>query len=489
MLRSLLPRLGDFLFVCVFSGCMLIGQRMLNVDGDLGRHLTLGTYIIESRNIPVRDVLSFSMTAQSRPPYEWLAQAAFAIANLMLGLDGVVLLTAAIIAAASVMVYLDARERSGAALVSLGLASWAAAASSLHWLTRPHIFSFLFLALWLRLLERLRLGQPRSGWQLALVMLAWANSHGAFIVGFLAWTAYFAGWVVERQRHKGSPEIGPRLLLVGVTSLAASMITPAPWQNWAAVLRNRSDYVLSRTAETLPVDFSTLSSWPFLGLLVLGLLLALLNRKRIAPAHAFLLMGSSAAGVAMARNIPLFCIAAAPVLATWAWQVLEQRARFTQLDRRISQMDSGLRRSVWPPLAILVAVALLINNTATTERSFFDFNPTIFPVHAADWVERHPLKGNVLNDLNWGGYLLYRLWPSQRVFIDSQTDFYGEAFIRQYAALVEGDAGWEARLKENGVTWVVLPPLVPLAHELRLEPGWRVAFEDSTAVIFVREDT
>ena len=219
---------------------------MLNVDSDLGRHLTLGRYMLDSRHVPTRDILSFTRAGEPRPPYEWLSQVAFAVAERAIGLDGVVLLTAAIIASAFLVVFIDARERGGGALVALGLTIWAAAASSLHWLTRPHVFSFLFLAIWLLLLDRLRRGDRRTVWQLPLVMLLWANFHGGFVFGFVAWFAYALGWMIQRSRASPRAGDGGDLILVGATSLVASILTPALGGNWSAVLGNSSPYVLSQ---------------------------------------------------------------------------------------------------------------------------------------------------------------------------------------------------------------------------------------------------
>jgi len=487
MHRRLLPRLGDFLFVCLFAGCLLVGQRMLNIDSDLGRHLVLGTYMIESRSIPVRDVLSFTMRGEPRPPYEWLAQVLFAVAHRLLGLDGVVLLTSFVIGCAFLLLYVDARERSGAPLVALVLTVWAAAASSLHWLTRPHVFSFLCLVLWLRLLDRLRLGQKETVWQLPLLMLVWANLHGGFIVGFLAWAAYVAGWALERWRRSAPPEVGFRLLLVGVTSLAASVVTPDLWSNWAAVLRNSSAYVLARTTETMPVDFAAVSSWPFLGLLALGLLLAFPNRRSITPAHGFLLLGLGVLGVAMARNIPFLSIGAVPILGIWSRQLLGGQSRLAQLERTTSRIESGLRALIWPPLAVSLAAIFLAVHSLTGQQSVYTFEPAIFPVLAANWMETHPIEGEMFNEIDWGGYLLYRMWPERRVFIDSQSDFYGEQYARDYAAVVGAADGWEEQLSRHGISWVVISPGAPLAERLRLDTGWQAAYQDSTAVIFVRK--
>ncbi|MFH1186473.1 MAG: hypothetical protein V1755_15795 [Chloroflexota bacterium] len=486
MHRRLLPRLGDFLFVCVFAGCMLLGQRMLNIDSDLGRHLVLGTHMIESLSIPVRDVLSFTMPGDPRPPYEWLAQIVFAATHRLLGIDGVILLTSSVIASAFLLAFLDGRERSGSPLIALVLAVWAAAASSLHWLTRPHVFSFLFLVIWLRLLERLRLGHRQTAWQLPLVMLVWANSHGAFVIGFLTWSAYVAGWALERRRQSTPPEVGGRLVLAGASALVASIVTPDLWNNWIAVFRNNSTYVLGRTAETMPVDFATPGSWPFVGLLVIGLLLALVNRRNITPAHGFLLLGLAALGVGMARNIPLFSLGAAPVLAAWSRHAVRHQPRITRLEQAISSIEAGLRGFIWPPLAVLIATAVIGYHVLTTHRSTYGYEPSLFPVQAADWLQHHPIEGNMFNEINWGGYLLYRLWPEQRVFIDSQSDFYGEEFTRRYEEAVLARGDWQAYLGAHDVKWAVIPASSALSVALAADHAYQRVYHDQTASIYAR---
>src|SRR5512142_1724298 len=119
MQRYGLPRLHDLLFIVVFVGGFVLGARMLNTDSDLGRHLTLGGYILQSGHVPTQDILSYTKAGASRPPYEWLSQVLFAAAYRLMDLDGVVLLTSVVIAAAFSLVFLDAVHRSGAPLLSL----------------------------------------------------------------------------------------------------------------------------------------------------------------------------------------------------------------------------------------------------------------------------------------------------------------------------------------------------------------------------------
>lgn len=486
MLRRLLPRLGDFLFVIVLAGSILLGQRMLNVDSDLGRHLALGTYMLETGTVPVHDLLSFTRAGESRPPYEWLAQIAFSVFHKLLGLDGVVLLAGTAIASAFMLSYRDGRDRSGAPLLALLVAAWAAAASSLHWLTRPHIFTFVFLVIWIRLLEQMRLGRLRGLWQLPLVMLFWANVHAGFVYGFLAWGAYLFGWEWDRRRRQAPTTIGSRYLLAGAGALVASAITPDLWNNWAAVLGNTSAYVLGRTIETLPADLGTPATWPFAALVIAAAALAVSVRRAIAPAHAAILLGFGAISLAFARNIPLFCLAAAPILTHWARLALEPASTFNRLEARISSIEANLKSSFWSPVAVLLTAAIFALSATGSGHSLYSFDASSFPVRAADWIVEQRPYGNMLNDLNWGGYILYRLWPAHRVFIDSQTDFYGEGFVRQYDYIISGDDGWQRRLEDWQVDWMIVAPGSRLATLARLEPQWRVSYEDATTVILVR---
>ncbi len=136
---------------------------------------------------------------------------------------------------------------------------------------------------------------------------------------------------------------------------------------------------------------------------------------------------------------------------------------------------------------ILAAIGFFAYRFSNTGASFYQFGPQAFPVQAADWIEGHPLRGNMFNDFNWGGYLLYRLWPNQRVFVDSQSDFYGEELTRQYADILGGNGDWEAQLSRYDVDWIIVPPKASLAEKARTSQDWQIDYEDTMAVIFVRK--
>ena len=309
-----------------------------------------------------------------------------------------------------------------------------------------------------------------------------ADSYLAFLHAALTWRA---GWWTTCANQTACAR-DERLLIVTSTSLAASMITPNLWGNWNAVLNNRSSYVLSRTVETMPVDLSDPHVWPFLALAGLALVLVLARRRQVAGSHVFLLGGLAVMSFAMTRNIPLFAIAAAPLCSQWLAQSLTKFVYWFKLEEGFGAIDRSLHGVLWSLLAITAAISFMVYYQDRTQSSLFSLSPPVFPVEAANWLEVHPPQGNMFNDFNWGGYLLFRSWPRQRVFIDSQSDFYGEPFIRQYAGILGGDENWEAELSQYHVDWIIVPPSAGLAEKARLSPNWTMEYEDPVAVIFER---
>src|SRR5512138_2743003 len=126
------------------------------------------------------------MTGKPLVPHEWLAQVAFGSIHTWMGLTGVVLLTAFLIAVTFTCTYREMLKRNVFRITAFIIVLLATFTSSLHWLTRPHIFTFLFTALWAYQLEN----KKSKLWLFPLLMLIWANTHGAFIAGFIIWGAH-----------------------------------------------------------------------------------------------------------------------------------------------------------------------------------------------------------------------------------------------------------------------------------------------------------
>lgn len=469
------PRLQDAIFIGALIAIASQGFFLLNGDGDLGRHLTIGNYILHTWRIPTHDLFSHTMSGKRMIPHEWLAELSFAILHTLLGLNGVVLLIAALIATTFTLTYREMLRRNVSHLLAIGITGFAGFTSSLHWLARPHIFTFLFVALWAYSLENER----SKIWIFPLIMLLWANTHGAFIAGFIIWGGHVAGWLWEYLQKTTTLESGKKLAFIGMTSFAVSFINPAGWRLWATsvgYLGNR--FLLDQTIEYQSPNFHTWSTWPFL-IMISFAILVVGRRINLRPHQAILFAGWTAMSLYSARNIPLFAIVTAPYLGTAIQTIVEKLSILREIDQTISKVENGLRGAVLPLAAvILLAVAFKMQPSTNNQ-----FDPNKFPVKAVDWLQAHPQQGKMFNNFIWGGYLLYRLWPQQTVFIDGQTDFYGEGLTREYTRVMALDESWKEILEKYDVSWVIVPSGKAIIKVLQEESHWIVVYEDETATI------
>jgi hypothetical protein len=116
-----------------------------------------------------------------------------------------------------------------------------------------------------------------------------------------------------------------------------------------------------------------------------------------------------------------------------------------------------------------------------------NYNADHFPVEAVDALEESGLpEGNMFNLFQWGGYLLYRLWPEKLVFIDSWSDFFGEDHIKTYLDIEAAEGDWQQALDAYDISWVILPANRPLSKFLDLSSEWEVVYHDEIAIVFVR---
>jgi hypothetical protein len=185
--------------------------------------------------------------------------AAFAAVHRLMGLSGVVLLIALLIAVTFTLAYQEMLRRNVFRILALLLTVLAAFASRLHWLARPHIFTFFFTALWAHQLEN----EKSKVWIFPLIMLAWANTHGAFIVGFVIWGAHVAGWLWDYLHKQSTKEIGVRLAIIGAASFAVTFINPAGWHLWGtSVGYLGNQFLVDQTIEYQSPNFHNWSTWP-----------------------------------------------------------------------------------------------------------------------------------------------------------------------------------------------------------------------------------
>jgi len=111
----------------------------------------------------------------------------------------------------------------------------------------------------------------------------------------------------------------------------------------------------------------------------------------------------------------------------------------------------------------------------------------VAPNGALAYVREANLKGNVFNHYGFGGFLISAGVPT---FVDGRAELFGGEFIKDYvdAANLRGkDGSFEALLERWHIDWTMLNKDAPANKLLTRLPGWRQAYTDDQATIFVRD--
>ena len=111
------------------------------------------------------------------------------------------------------------------------------------------------------------------------------------------------------------------------------------------------------------------------------------------------------------------------------------------------------------------------------------FNPKNFPLQAVPALASiEDLR--VFTTDQWADYLIYRFYPSERVFLDGRSDFYGTELVTVYQHIMSAQYDWESDLRRFQINAVMLKPDAPLAAVLKQAPGWRMLFDNGSVLIF-----
>ena len=488
--RWLIPHFSFGLWLALLLVLLAEPSRtsLVATDGDTCMHWRVGEDMLQNGRIVRSDTYSHTMAGAPVITKEWLAEIFFAAAGRLGGLYGLAVAGALVIATTFWLLHRRLLRDGNDLLVATVLTLLAAWAGAIHWLARPHVFTFLMVVLWNDALRRFEANgrAARLAATLAALMLFWVNLHGGFLAGFIILGAYWLGAVVEFVRP---PPGGPRavsqrkivvLTLVGLLALAVSLLNPNGWHLHVHNLQfMRSSYLTRLLFEHRPMDFHSPSALGFVVWLgALGVALVVRQRPRLPASAVILAAGWTCLALYAVRNVPLMALLTAPIVAqTFSACV---RGRWRDLSQRLGVLNAA--SNGWPVVAVAALVAILCVPRPT------EMPPDRWPVNAVSFIRQHPEQfcGNMLNQHIWGGYLMLAL-PEHKVYVDGRTDFYGEAFIRNFLDMTQARPGWREKLDANRVSWTLLTSNAPLTQALALLPEWRRIYSDPLVTIFRRE--
>jgi hypothetical protein len=466
-------------------------------DPDFWWHLKTGDYIVQQKSLPVPDPFSYT-TDLGQAMYrgeetirhfnltqQWLAEAIWSVIHRFTGDAGTVLFKAFLLTGFCALTGLVTARRTAHFYDGLAAALAAAVIASEFSVDRPVLITFFLTALFIAILEA-----GRGLWLLPALSLFWANCHGGFFLSWVVLGAYSAqilvgAWMRRRDRTGNR---GPwletaelRVLGIALLSFALSGLNP----NYFRIIEVLRLYRQSQLISAV-IEWQRPSLWgpPYafdILLYAAGIVLMIWWRKvRVVDWLLFAAFGMAA--LLSFRNIILIALLAPVIILSYV------------------PFRPKIRGAGYATIAILAAWL----GTGVVRGDFYQLRAAHwrYPAGASEFLLSHPFRGRLFNTWDYGGYLIWSLWPQQKVFIDgrvlneSVNQDYRRMLLNPGAPLTEFGTLRQTLFNRYQVGAMVLngfeystgtfyPLALALANPSQTE--YQLVYEDPQAMVFLRD--
>ena len=448
-------------------------------DPDLWWHLKTGQIIWSTHAIPLTDQFSYTTNHQALVPQEWFAQVTMYAAYLMGGYSGLMVWLCLFSSMLVVAGYCLCWLYSGNAKVAFAgaLAVWLFA--TIGFSIRPQMIAYVLLIVELVVIHLGRTRNARWFFCLPVLFAIWINCHGSFILGIIVAAVLLASSLIDfkmgaLQTRRWEPNSQKIMAWALALSIGALFLNPIGIRQifYPFDTMLNMHVLLGNVEEWAPLQLTEARGIGLMCVLLVSCLLVIAGRSELFFDELLLMAIGTWLAVSHVRMLVVFGILVAPVLSR-------------QLATLWEGYDSEKDR-IWPN-ALLIGMSLAVVIFAfPSGQNLQEQVATESPVRAVEYIKANHLSGPMLNDYQSGGYLIWAA-PEYPVMMDGRTDVYEwSGFLGEFGNWATLQSDPTILLRKYKVNFCLLAPGSPMAHVLPLMPGWKAAYKDDNAVIFVR---
>ena len=512
----------------VFLGLLLI-HGLGSINQDIGRHLKLGEIIWETKSVPKTNLFSFTEPDHPFINHHWLSEVVFYLLYGIIGLKGLIIFKAAIIAVSFWLIYKAADKKTGLwpFLISAPLGALVFLNRSD---VRPEILSYLFLAFFLFVILRAKYAEenwsrspgviedPRyrkaiSGlYALPFVQILWSNAHIYFVLGPALLLFFLIDAGFDRERKIALSKI----FWIFLVTSATTILNPNFIKGALAPLFILKDYgytiVENQSIFFLKdygVQLATINVFEIsLIVLIIGFIVALKNGRLNTSAEVDVSPDHFAKQNGLGKIIFEF-------LAGLTFSILATKMiRNTGIYALVFTSITALNLSAAKPavkflkrpvriifyLALSVVFAFLIinvvnNNLRSRMQGDGKFGLEI-PAGAGsgiEFIKQNNIKGPVFNNFDVGSFLIWKLYPEQKVFVDGRPEAYGVDFFENiYKPMQEDPKMWKYYSEKYDINYVFFATtdITPWARAflfyISQNPDWPLVYKDGSVAVLLK---
>lgn len=473
-------------------------------DPDFWWHLTNGTHLLVLGHLMGNNPYTYTVPTHHWVMHEWLSEVVFASLYRVWNLGGIVIAMGIV---TWLGLYFTMRRSllDRPNLIILGIALFLASIAGYPvWGPRDQMFTFMFTALTLWILERHVRQGGRALWILIPVFLVWGNMHSAFIAGFIFGGAILFSEILVQLGGRDDAISWHRIREISLClflSAAVVMFNPnGPFIIIYPLFTQFSTAQQRYIEEWQSPDFQNaiLHSFEFLFVSTLSLVLIV---RSVKLRDIALLLCVTAMCLQSVRHISFYLEVSLPILIRNADLLLTHlRSQLGGSGSAVSPQEPSQKHVYRPHLRTLLPQAVMavliwgivaavpvlgaVSSASKTPSSTFYMKK--FPVCAADWLSSIPVPLRIFNQYGDGGYLVYRLSSQgDKPFIFGDAALMGNAMLYKYADIQDIAPDWSTLIQSSGTDLVLFERGTPLVNVLLHDPAWTEVYRDPKMAIFV----
>jgi hypothetical protein len=494
MKSRLLPPPQDILLFVIF----LLALAPIH-SNDFWWHLKLGQLIAAEGAIPSRDVFHFTAETTRLLNFSWGSELFLYALYSTGGFVLLILFRGLIILATFALIVRICRLRTSSHSLVLFILIIIALNSADYWFIRPELFTFLFFAVTVYLVERSIQKGGLTILALPCVAIIWVNCHHGFLAGILYivlnWIALALHLIpeswetgVDTKSHLSTKWYHLSFFLTFIALIG----NPFTYHSYLLPFRLVERLSLfSHLTEWQSPDFA--SDWPFIAYMFL-FFLGLFRRGRRADLRSLLIAFVFLhLALTSRRHIFLFCVASIPVVVT-SWSGIPALFGFPQRIFREKKKKTPIPAAHTGSIMLTVLVLgwggrfiIETNKLDTAKRDEKLVESGYFPVEGCTYLMSTDLHRKLFVYDGWGGYILWHLHPERTIYYDGRGT-YGEAEVNTYRRIVSLAPSVDRDLTNCGISAVLFPENTILSAYLEAHPDWRCVFEGKIEKLFAKEE-
>ncbi len=446
------------------------------LDFDLWARLIAGMGVIEGGHVLTQDFLSYT-PVHTWYDHEWGAGVIFYAFLKLFGHYGILILQTLLPFLTFFIATRVAKIRTGLQPYNLLFFFFCliAAMANLNHPVRCHLFSFLFFALFIYILEKVRHGaNPKLLILLPVLTILWNNIHGGVVAGLGLIGMYFVGEVFNRKPVKN-------YILTLAASCAVLIINP-----WGF------DYVkflLHATTMERPLigewqglfselhrKFKVIFKVFLFGIAAIELfnIGKAIKKSTIAEVYQkadkvkiIVLLVTAYLAISHIKMLPFFCVAVACYCyedVVWLFEKVNEKAIYI----------------------LLLAMSIF---TIGVKKIELPLNFSIYPMTEIEFIKANNLKGNILVDFGLGSYASYKLYPNCKIYMDGRyEEVYPDELIVLNDRFYASKGNWDDVLTKYPPDIILIQNNLPVYKLMKQKAGWRMIFEGNVFGVFIRSD-